>query len=391
MVLSERPTRASKGEKPYRTYRAGGGKRGSARERRQAEGKSMKPTPARGRRRGWKKPILLVAAGLTVCLFALTVWGALGYMAVAGGVAAANKRLPASARAALAKPAGSLLSSPTDVLLIGTDHSGGAGRSADDHSDSIMLLRTDPGHHRLVYLSIPRDLLAAIPGYGTDKINTAMQVGGPALAIQTIGAFTRLPVNHIAIVDFTNFLHLVDAVGGITVDVPERILSDKFDCPYNNARCASWPGWRFAKGPQQMNAHQALIYSRIRVNQLNPADSDVTRTFHQQQIMQAVLAKLAGIDTFFSLPFEGGSLLKPLSTDLSTWDFVQLAWIKLRTATTLHCRLGGTPDGNGNLIPSPADTQVLEEVLGKTRPRPPSPSQGIYAPGCVTGNQPLPS
>jgi LCP family protein required for cell wall assembly len=347
--------------------------------------------PTRAKPQGWKKLLLLSAVAAALCLGVLASWGALGYLSVAHGVSAANKRLPSSARAALSRPGGSVLSSPTDVLLIGTDHSHVTGRSTDDHSDSMMLLRTDPGRHLLVYLSIPRDLLTAVPGDGTTKINAAMQMGGPKLAIETLRTFTGLPVNHIAIVDFTSFLKLVDAVGGITVDVPERILSDKFDCPYDATRCESWPGWRFAKGPQQMNAHRALIYSRIRVNELNAADSDVTRTFHQQQIMQAVLAKLAGIGTFVTLPFDGSSLLKPLSTDLSTREFLELAWIKLRVTTTLHCRLGGTPDGNGSLIPSPDDRHVLQEVLGKARPRPPTPSQGIYAPGCVRGNRPFPA
>ena len=54
----------------------------------------------------------------------------------------------------------------------------------------------------------------------------------------------------------------------MTIDVPKPILSDKFDCPYSAARCESWKGWRFAKGSQHMNGERALIYSRVRVNQV---------------------------------------------------------------------------------------------------------------------------
>ena len=335
---------------------------------------------------------MLVGCVLFVCVILVVGWAAAGYRAVSAGVADANKRLPASARAALIRPAGSLLSGATDVLLLGTDNSAAASRSADQHSDSIMLLRIDPTHHRLIYLSLPRDLLTTIPGYGRQKINAAMQFGGPALAIKTIGAFTGLPINHVALVNFADFTHLIDAVGGVTVDVPEPILSDKFDCPFTVARCQSWPGWRFAKGLQHMNAHQALIYSRIRVNQLNPADSDVTRALHQQQVMQAVLSKLASVPTFLQLPFDGGALLKPLSTDLTAWDFIELAWIKFRTTTTLHCRLGGAADSNGYLIPNPeANKHVIREVQGQAQARPPAPSQGLYAPGCVTGNHSFPN
>ena len=139
-----------------------------------------------------------------------------------------------------------------------------------------------------------------------------------------------------------------------------------------------------------MNAQQALVYSRIRVNRLNRADSDVTRALHQQQVMQAVLGKLASVGTFASLPFDGGSLLKPLSTDLSAWDFLELAWSKFRASTTLHCRLGGTSDGSGNIIPDAANAQVISEALGKAPPRLPSVGQGLYAPGCVSGSRSFP-
>ena len=122
------------------------------------------------------------------------------------GVKAANERLPGRHDAALAQQNALLLSTGTNILLLGTDHStnGQAGRSADQHSDSMMLLHTDPSRHRLVYLSIPRDLRASIPGYGEQKINAAMQIGGPKLAIQTADALfgPELQVNHVVVVDF---------------------------------------------------------------------------------------------------------------------------------------------------------------------------------------------
>jgi LCP family protein required for cell wall assembly len=349
--------------------------------------------PAQAPRRVSRRRLLLIGALTLACLLAIVAgWAVAGYLSVSAGVDAANKRLPDSARAALTRPTGSLLSAPTDVLLLGTDNAAVPGRSGDRHSDSIMLLRTDPSRHRLEYLSLPRDLLTTVPGYGQQKINAAMQFGGPALAIKTIAAFTGLPINHVAVVNFASFKQLIDAIGGITVNVPERIVSDEFDCPYSTNQCQHWLGWRFAKGPQQMNGERALVYSRIRVNRLNPADSDVTRALHQQQVMQAVLSKLASPSTFASLPFDGGALLKPLATDLSTLDFVELAWIKLRTSTTLHCRLGGTSNGNGYLIPDPtANSEVIRELLDRAPPRPPSISEGLYAPGCVTGNRPFPN
>ncbi len=125
-----------------------------------------------------------------------------------------------------------------------------------------MLLRTDPSHHRLYYLSIPRDLQVPIPGAGTQKINAAFQIGGPALAIRTIRQFTGIDIDHVMVVNFSDFKDLINSLGGIDVTVPKPIRSNRFDCPYpTQARCDKWQGWRFQAGRQHMNGERALIYS----------------------------------------------------------------------------------------------------------------------------------
>jgi LCP family protein required for cell wall assembly len=309
-------------------------------------------------------------------------------------VSDANKRLPQSVRPVLTPDSGLLLSSPTTILLLGSDHAtgkGSAGRAQDQHSDSITLLHTDPGRHRLVYLSIPRDLQTNVPGVGEQKINAAMQFGGPKLAVRTLDALLghAMPVNHIVIVDFNQFEKLIDAVGGITVNVPENILSDRFDCPYKTQqRCLQWKGWRFHKGPVHMTGHEALIFSRVRINQLDPSFTDFDRQRDQQLVEQATLSKLSSPSLFFSLPFSGGSLLKPIATDLSTWQFMQLAWVKFRSGSTIHCRLGGTNLTNSLgdvVIGSPENIRVIDEVLGRSAPQPPE-KGNPYAPGCIVGS-----
>ena len=392
---------AASGEKPYRTYKGGRSKghvpleRTSKQERPsfRTDGGGPRRQVERRRRRRWTWPRVLVVALVTlVVLFA--VWSVAGYMSVRSGVSDANKRLPSGTASALTKQGGLVMSSPTNILLLGTDHAdnGQAGRSSDEHSDSMMLLRTDPARHRLIYLSIPRDLRVSVPGYGDQKINAAMQLGGPSLAIKTVSALTGMPVNHVVIVDFGSFEKLIDAVGGIDVNIPENILSNRFDCPYSSAaRCQAWPGWRFHKGVQHLSGHQALIYSRIRENQLNPADTDISRAEHQQQVMQATLSKLASAGTFFRLPYSGSKLLAPIATDLSTWDFLQLGWVKFRAnpSSTLHCRLGGTSTsigGGSYIIGGQENISVIQEVLGNSAPQPPSPGGGLYAPGCFVGS-----
>jgi LCP family protein required for cell wall assembly len=401
---------AASGEKPYRVYRGGRDKGKVPLERRDREARravrSDGPGPGRvvhkrSRRRlwlgwTWRRWTLVTILGL-ILLFA--IWGVAGYLSVSSGVSAANKRLPKSVRTVLAPDTGLLYSNPTNILLLGTDHAtgkGGVGRSSDQHSDSLTLLRTEPGRGRLVYLSIPRDLLTTIPGYGDQKINAAMQFGGPKLAVRTIDQLlgNALHINHVVIVDFNEFVKLIDAVGGITVNVPENILSNKFDCPYSAHRCLTWQGWRFPKGPTHMSGHRALIFSRIRENHWpgNPLDgafTDFARQHDQQLVEQATLAKLSSPTRFFSLPFSGSSLLAPIATDLSTWQLIQLAWVKFRSSSgnTLHCRFGGTAStvgGQDVIVQSSDDIKVVDEVLGTAAPQPP-PRGEPYAPGCVVG------
>jgi polyisoprenyl-teichoic acid--peptidoglycan teichoic acid transferase len=398
---------APREEKPYRVYRGGRTKGKVPLQRRQREARRavrsdgggpgrIVERPPRRRRRLWlgwtgRRWSLVAILGLVV-VFA--IWGVAGYLSVSSGVSAANKRLPQSVRPALTPDSGLLLSSPTTILLLGSDHAtgkGSTGRAVDQHSDSITLLHTDPGHHRLYYLSVPRDLQTEVPGHGEEKINAAMQLGGVPLAVRTLdGLLGRsLPVNHVVMVDFNQFEKLIDAVGGITVNVPQNILSNRFDCPYSTqTRCLKWQGWRFHKGPTHMDGHEALIFSRVRENRLSSSFTDFDRQHDQQLVEQATLSKLSSPSLFFSLPFSGSSLMKPIATDLSTSKLMQLAWVKFRAGHSIHCRLGGTSITNSLgdvIIGTTENIRVIDEVLGQSALQAP-PKGEPYAPGCIAGN-----
>jgi LCP family protein required for cell wall assembly len=369
-------------EKPYRLYRGGRvkGKVPSLEPRRTGPRRPhirLKPD-----RRWWK----LVPAILALFLILVIAWSLASYFQFRDGVSAANKRLNPRVRQALDDQHGDA----TNVLLLGTDHAQLTGRETANRSDSITLVRVDTDKHRVAYLSIPRDLVAEIPGYGESKINAAMQLGGPRLAVRTVARLTGLPVNHVAIVDFGQFEKLIDKLGGIDIVVPRPIIS-KFDCPYpTEERCARWDGWRFAKGKQHMDGHRALIYSRVRKNKLDPSDTDFARAERNQQVLQAVASKLTSFGTLLKLPFIGSDLLAPVSTDLSTKTFLSLGWSKFRAGggSTLHCRLGGEPNG-GEIRSVPENLSVIQEFIGQSAPQPPVPGSGPYGPGCVTGNQTL--
>jgi polyisoprenyl-teichoic acid--peptidoglycan teichoic acid transferase len=383
-------------EKPYRVYRGGRAKGKvptTPRPGRQSSGAKGRggPTEYRGpgARRGKGRPRWgrRIALGAVLVLVLVVVWAVASWFAFSSGVTDANKRLDPDAKAALTHQGGLLLSNSTTILMLGTDNNAKlASRAGDMHSDSILLLRTDPSHHRLYYLSIPRDLQVPIPGHGTQKINAAFQYGGPELAIETIAEFTGLAINHVMVVNFGDFKDLIDAVGGITVNVPKPIRSNRFDCPYaTQARCDTWQGWRFHKGPQHMNGERALIYSRIRENLLDPSETDITRGARQQAVMDATASKFTSIGTLIGLPFDGASLAKPLTTDLTASQFVQLGWVKFRASNSgsLHCRLGGDLGGGGGGSPSEDNPATIAMFLGRSAPQPPT---GPFDPGCVAGH-----
>lgn len=126
-------------------------------------------------------------------------------------------------------------------------------------ADTLMLIRAGGGAFRK--LSIPRDAYAEIPGQAPQKINGAFAFGGAALQIRTIEQFLGIEIDHVAIVDFSGFEDLIDAVGGVKVDVPEKLCAD-----ISGGAGGGQGGvtLRLGKGENTLNGQQALAYSRIR-------------------------------------------------------------------------------------------------------------------------------
>jgi len=182
------------GDKPYRVYR-GGRSRGNVPLKRKSsasggrEAATGKKAGSRSRRfrvprlglgrGGWKRRVLI---GFILLLVLFCVWAIAGYLSLSSGAHKANERLGSKAKQALTPTHGLMLSNASNILVLGTDHANTAERQGISHSDSIMIVHTDPSRHRIAYLSIPRDLRINVPGHGYDRINVAFQIGGPALA-----------------------------------------------------------------------------------------------------------------------------------------------------------------------------------------------------------------
>lgn len=185
-----------------------------------------------------------------------------------------------------------------NVLLIGVDE-------RPDHpeegvrSDTLIVVRLDTIGRRVSLLSIPRDTRADVRDIGPAKINVAYGYGyaaarelygeattpaqgGMALAAETVGQFLDLPIHYTAQINFDGFARVIDALGGVTIDVPRRIVDDAYPTPdFGTVRV------EFEPGPQRMDGARALIYARTR-----HADSDFGRAERQQQVIRAVVAEL---------------------------------------------------------------------------------------------------
>jgi LCP family protein required for cell wall assembly len=163
-------------------------------------------------------------------------------------------------------------------------------------ADTLMLIRAGGGTFRK--LSIPRDSYAEIPGHGPQKINAAFAYGGAKAQIEAIENFLGIKVDHVAIVDFTGFEDLIDAVGGVEVDVPHKLCADISGGAGHGQGGVSL---HLAKGWNTLDGEKALAYSRVREPSECPGPgksaysfpySDFNRAQAQQAVIDGIKSRL---------------------------------------------------------------------------------------------------
>lgn len=161
---------------------------------------------------------------------------------------------------------------PFAMLLLGVD---GDSFNAT-RSDTIMLGIVDPENAKVSLLSIPRDLRVDIPENGYDKVNAAFALGGVDLTAKTIEETFDVPIKYYATINFKGFQELVDAIGGIELDVEKDLtFSDRI----------TKTRFSLNQGPQTLNGIQALNYARFR----GDGEGDFGRMRRQQQVIRAIV------------------------------------------------------------------------------------------------------
>jgi len=194
----------------------------------------------------------------------------------------------------------------TNYLVVGTDSREGVAADAEnagvifgegvagERTDTIAVLRVEDGAVSL--LAIPRDLYVPIDGASPSRINAAFARGGPASLIRTVQTELGIGIDHYLEVDFAGFLGLVDALGGITIDLPYPARDPKsgLDLP--------------VAGAVELNSATALAFVRSRnyielvdgVERRDPT-SDLGRVQRQQQFLGALFAELGGTANPFTM------------------------------------------------------------------------------------------
>lgn len=263
-----------------------------------------------------------------------------------------------------------------NVLVMGLD-----SREEDNddipRTDTMILFSLDPESRTAGMLSIPRDLWVEIPGFDHNKINTAYRLGevyntaerGPGLVLSTVEELLGMEINYYAMVDFAAFEDFIDELGGVTIQVPKKIVIDPLG-KHNTTI--------LKKGEHVLPGELALAYARSR----NTSGSDFDRAERQQQVVMAIRERILSAELLPSLIQNAPALYETLSSGISSnltlMQLVRLAWIAQQISEeNIHRGVIGVDqvdfafsyDGQDILRPLPDEIRKLrDEIFTLTGP-----------------------
>ena len=263
-----------------------------------------------------------------------------------------------------------------NVLVMGLD-----SREEDNddipRTDTMILFSLDPESRTAGMLSIPRDLWVEIPGFDHNKINTAYRLGevyntaerGPGLVLSTVEELLGMEINYYAMVDFAAFEDFIDELGGVTIQVPKKIVIDPLG-KHNTTI--------LKKGEHVLPGELALAYARSR----NTSGSDFDRAERQQQVIMAIRERILSAELLPSLIQNAPALYETLSSGISSnltlMQLVRLAWIAQQISEeNIHRGVIGVDqvdfafsyDGQDILRPLPDEIRKLrDEIFTLTGP-----------------------
>ncbi len=209
-----------------------------------------------------------------------------------------------------------------NIALLGLDRR--PNDSEGTRSDSMLIISVDQDNKTANLMSIPRDLWLKVPGHGQNRINTAYFFGdqerpgkgGPPLVKQTIAENLGIQIDYFAEIDFGGFRAVVDALGGITIDVKKPLVDNEYPTEDYGIKRIYIPA-----GIQKMDGQVALEYARSR-----HADSDLGRNQRQQEVLLAVREQGIGLGLLTNNGLQT-ALQGAIKTDLTPGDMLALGQI----------------------------------------------------------------
>jgi LCP family protein required for cell wall assembly len=305
----------------------------------------------------WRRLLWSVSAGLVVAtlMVALGVGAmqspleTLGYGASGGSEAGEDGAGRARWLQGILGGSEGVTDGPLNVLVLGVDKRPPGGKEAQVsgvRTDTIMLVQVVPETGEIKLLSVPRDLLVEIEPGVEDRINAAYTYGGIEQTVSALQGYTNVPIERYAIVDFEGFKHVINAMGGVEIDVEDEVP----------------PKYGIKDGLQTLNGAQALYYVRWR----GTTRGDLTRIQHQQRLIAALRSKALGWDTVTKLPEIARVMNRNFETNLGFEEALSLGRVLIgrgRNAQMRADQLEGTPktlpNGNQVLVPNEATNEAI--------------------------------
>lgn len=214
----------------------------------------------------------------------------------------------------------------TNIALFGVDT---RSDSFTGNSDSIMILSVDKQHNKIKLTSVLRDSLVQVDGYGYTKITEAYGLGGPTLAIKTLNQNFQLDIRDYATINFAGMAEIIDAVGGVTINVSSAEIDMLNGLAAQMAASLGEPAPAKVTqpGPQILNGLQAVAYSRIRkVDNPDGSWGDYGRTDRQRAVMEQLFEKAMHMSPT-QYPAFIQSILPYVETSLDIGEILNLATI----------------------------------------------------------------
>ncbi len=255
---------------------------------------------------------------------------------------------------------------PISILLLGIENY--SSKSKDGRADTQMVITLDPDSSEISLVTVPRDARVKIENAGeytgVHKINAAYNYGSITgygaikLQLETVEKLLNIPIDNFIAVNFDGFRDIVDALGGVSIDVKEGFWEDNI---YNRKQRIE-----FQKGEAHLNGEEALAFVRMRYR---PINASYSREERQRQFLTATINQAKSTNTIFKIGQIADILGKNIETDLNPKEIyaLQKQYLNAKNISTKTLEIKGEDQYIGKTSYFIPDMESLEKVSTELR------------------------